>query len=126
MLQGFTFQVEGTDATGRQFYKEYVTDEKGEIHIEGLRVGEYTISELADEATETYILPDAAIITVETDSTASVKFHNKLKPTPPPTDSPQTGDNSHIGLFIALAAASLGSLGALTVFRRRGKKSNNR
>ena len=29
VLQGFTFKVEGTDATGRQFYKEYVTDEKG-------------------------------------------------------------------------------------------------
>ena len=67
VLQGFTFKVEGTDATGRQFYKEYVTDEKGEIHIE-LRVGEYTISELSNEATEKYILPDAATVTVEADS----------------------------------------------------------
>ena len=125
VLQGFTFKVEGTDATGRQFYKEYVTDEKGEIHIE-LRVGEYTISELSNEATEKYILPDAATVTVEADSTASVEFHNKLKPTPPPTDSPQTGDNSHIGLFAALAAASFGSLCVLTAVRRHRKKSNNR
>ena len=125
VLQGFTFKVEGTDATGRQFYKEYVTDEKGEIHIE-LRVGEYTISELSNEATEKYILPDAATVTVEADGTASVEFHNKLKPTPPPTDSPQTGDNSHIGLFAALAAASLGSLCVLTAVRRHRKKSNNR
>lgn len=125
VLQGFTFKVEGTDATGRQFYKEYVTDEKGEIHIE-LRVGEYTISELSNEATEKYILPDAATVTVEADGTASVEFHNKLKPTPPPTDSPQTGDNSHIGLFIALASASLGSLCVLTAVHRHRKKSNNR
>lgn len=125
VLQGFTFKVEGTDATGRQFYKEYVTDEKGEIHIE-LRVGEYTISELSNEATEKYILPDAATVTVEADSTASVEFHNTLKPTPPPTDSPQTGDNSHVGLFIALASASLGSLCVLTAVRRHRKKSNNR
>ncbi len=125
VLQGFTFKVEGTDATGRQFYKEYVTDEKGEIHIE-LRVGEYTISELSNEATEKYILPDAATVTVEADSTASVEFHNRLKPTPPPTDSPQTGDNSHVGLFIALASASLGSLCVLTAVRRHRKKSNNR
>lgn len=126
VLQGFTFKVEGTDATGRQFYKEYVTDEKGEIYIEGLRVGEYTVSELADEATEKYILPDAATVTVEVDSTASVEFHNKLKPTTPPKDNPQTGDHSHTGLWIALAAASLGSMGVLTVFSRRRKKSNNR
>lgn len=126
VLQGFTFKVEGTDATGRQFYKEYVTDEKGEIHIEGLHVGEYTVSELADKATEKYILPDAATVTVEVDSTASVEFHNKLKPTTPPSDSPQTGDHSHTGLWIALAAASLGSMGVLTVFSRRRKKSNNR
>lgn len=125
VLQGFTFKVEGTDATGRQFYKEYVTDEKGEIQIEGLRVGEYTISELADEATEKYILPDAATVTVEVDGTANVEFHNTLKPTPPPTDSPQTGDSSQIGLFALLGAASLGGIGALTVFRRRRKKSNN-
>lgn len=125
VLQGFTFKVEGTDATGRQFYKEYVTDEKGEIHIE-LRVGEYTISELSNEATEKYILPDAATVTVEADSTASVEFHNKLKPTTTPTDSPQTGDNSHIGLFAALASASLGSLCVLTAVRRHRKKSNNR
>ncbi len=125
VLQGFTFKVEGTDATGRQFYKEYVTDERGEIHIE-LRAGEYTISELSNEATEKYILPDAATVTVEADRTASVEFHNKLKPTPPPTDCPQTGDNSHIGLFIALASASLGSLCVLTAVRRQRKKSNNR
>ena len=85
-----------------------------------------TISELSNEATEKYILPDAATVTVEADSTASVEFHNKLKPTPPPTDSPQTGDNSHIGLFIALASASLGSLCVLTAVRRHRKKSNNR
>ena len=124
VLQGFTFKVEGTDATGRQFYKEYVTDEKGEIHIE-LRMGEYTISELSNEATEKYILPDAVTVAVEADSTASVKFHNKLKPTPPPTDIPQTGDDSRGGLFTLLAAASFGSLCVLTAVRRHRKKSNN-
>lgn len=118
VLQGFTFRVEGTDATGWQFYKEYVTDEKGEIHIEGLRVGEYTISELADEATEKYILPDAVTVIVEVDGITNVEFHNKLKPTPPPADIPQTGDNNHSGLFTLLAAASLGSLCLLTAVRR--------
>ena len=118
VLQGFTFKVEGIDATGRQFYKKYVTDEKGEIDIEGLRVGEYTISELADEATEKYILPDAATVIVEVDGITNVEFHNKLKPTPPPADIPQTGDNNHSGLFTLLAAASLGSLCLLTAVRR--------
>ena len=125
-LQGFTFKVEGTDITGRQFYKEYVTDEKGEIRIDGLRVGEYTISELSNKATEKYILPDAVTVAVENDRTVSAAFHNTLKPTPPPTDSPQTGDNSHTGLWLALAALSLGSLCTLTAANRHSKKSNTR
>ena len=125
-LQGFTFKVEGTDITGRQFYKEYVTDEKGEIRIDGLRVGEYTISELSNKATEKYILPDAVTVAVENDRTVSAAFHNTLKPTPPPTDSPQTGDNSQTGLWLALAALSLGSLCTLTAANRHSKKSNTR
>lgn len=38
VLKGFTFRVEGSDITGNAFSKDFVTDEKGQIHIEGLRI----------------------------------------------------------------------------------------
>ena len=38
VLKGFTFRVSGTDVTGNAFSKDYVTDENGQIKIDGLRM----------------------------------------------------------------------------------------
>ena len=44
-LEGFAFRI-----TGANGYDEtFVTDENGEIHVE-LRVGDYTVSEVSNEA----------------------------------------------------------------------------
>ncbi len=121
IVAGFTFKVEGTDITGQKFSKEYVTDENGQILIEGLRIGDYTISEVANEATARYELPDDILVTVHADKTVVAKFYNELTPV---TDIPQTGDTSNIALWAALAALSLAGAVAVgfATFRKKKKE----
>lgn len=47
-LDGFSFRVTGTD-----YDQTFKTDKNGEIFIEGLRIGEYTVSEVSDNACQT-------------------------------------------------------------------------
>lgn len=44
--------------TGANGYDQtFKTDKNGEIFIEGLRVGDYTVSEVSDGASANYVLP---------------------------------------------------------------------
>lgn len=54
--------------------------------IENLRIGEYTVSEVNNEASAMYILPGDKQATVKTGSTTIVEMHNELR------DTPKTGD----------------------------------
>mgnify|MGYP000254485309 FL=1 len=49
-LEGFSFRVTGTD-----YDQTFKTDKNGEIFIDGLRIGEYTVSEVSDNASAGYI-----------------------------------------------------------------------
>lgn len=124
VLKGFTFKVEGTDITGQPFCKEYVTDENGEIHIDGLRVGDYVISEVANEATEKYELPDAVTVTVLEGKTTVAKFYNKLIPKIP--DIPKTGDETNTPLWGALALISLAAAGVTAFIGYRKTKGKEK
>ena len=44
-VEGFSFRV-----TGKDYDQTFTTDANGEILIEGLRIGEYTVSEVSDDA----------------------------------------------------------------------------
>lgn len=118
-LKGFTFRVEGSDITGNAFSKDFVTDEKGQIHIEGLRIGDYVISEVSNKANEKYELPANVTVTVHEGKTVVAKFHNKLKPV---TDIPKTGDTTNMPLWAALAGISAIGAGAAAFFTFRKKK----
>lgn len=118
-LKGFTFRVEGSDITGNAFSKDFVTDEKGQIHIEGLRIGDYVISEVSNKANEKYELPANVTVTVHEGKTVVAKFHNKLKPV---TDIPKTGDTTNMPLWAALAGISAVGAGAAAFFTFRKKK----
>ena len=120
VLKGFTFRVEGTDITGNAFSKDYVTDENGQIHIEGLRVGNYVISEVSNKANEKYVLPDNVTVTVHEGKTVVAKFYNELKPVIP--DIPKTGDSTNLTLWASLAGASLLGIGVAAFFTFRKKK----
>ena len=93
-VEGFSFRVIGKD-----YDQTFTTDKNGEIVIDGLRIGEYTISEVSDKASSGYILPADQKVTIKTDETATVTMHNELR------DTPKTGDDFNLGLWVSLAAA---------------------
>ena len=101
-----------------------MTDENGEIRIEGLRVGDYVISEVSNEANERYILPDDVTVTVHAEKTVVVKFYNELKPEVP--DIPKTGDSTNMTLWAALAGVSLLGAGTAAFFTFRKKKEGGK
>ena len=93
-VEGFSFRVIGKD-----YDQTFITDKNGEIVIDGLRIGEYTVSEVSDKASSGYILPADQKVTIKTDETATVTMHNELR------DTPKTGDDFNLGLWVSLAAA---------------------
>ena len=62
--------------------------------------------------------------TVVVENEIGVGFVNEPVPTPEVPDSPQTGDDSHLWLWITLASASLAAIVILLVVDRKKRKSN--
>lgn len=112
-VKGFAFRITG--ANGYDVTLE--TDENGEIFIEGLRIGDYTISEVSNAASANYVLPADKQAAVKMDSTTIVEMHNVLR------DTPKTGDNSNLGLWIVFAGLSVVGIGVCSVlgFKKRRK-----
>ena len=96
-VEGFSFR--GTNADG--YDMTFTTDANGEILIPDLRIGEYTISEVNDEVSEDYVLPEDKLANVLTDSTTIVEMHNILR------DTPDTGDRRMTGVWTVLLAVSI-------------------
>ena len=115
-IEGRTFKITGSDFMGNLYEQEFQTDENGEINVE-LRVGEYTVSEIAGEDAGKYILPDDQTIEIKAGETTTVTMHNRLIPQTP--EIPQTGDHSSLALPLGLAALSAGGIAALPVLRKR-------
>ena len=113
-LEGFSFRV-----TGINYDKTFKTDKNGEIFIEGLRVGEYTVSEVSDNASAGYILPADKQATVQVGATTIVQMHNELR------DTPKTGDDFNPALWGGLAAACVMEAGVLGVVAFRKKKKED-
>ena len=100
-LKGFTFKVTGKDIFENEFSKEFKTDKNGEIFIENLRIGTYTIEEVSNDKTKNYILPEAQTVEVKNGETIDLSFYNKL------IEVPKTGDNSNIKLLVGIIILSL-------------------
>ena len=110
-LEGFSFGVTGTD-----YDQTFKTDKNGEIFIDGLRIGEYTVSEVSDNASAGYILPADKQATVTVGATTIVQMHNELR------DTPKTGDDFNPALWVSLAAVSLIGAGVLGIVGFKGRK----
>lgn len=114
-VEGFSFRVTSADGYDQTFK----TDKNGEIFIEGLRIGEYTVSEVSDSASAGYILPADKQATVKTDSTTIVEMHNEFR------DTPKTGDDFNLGLWVSRAAASVIGAGVLGFVGFKKKKKED-
>ena len=111
-VEGFSFRVTGTNGYDQTFK----TDKNGEIFIEGLRIGEYTVSEVSDSVSSGYILPADKQVTIKVDETATVEMHNELR------ETPKTGDDFNPALWIGLAAVSVIGAGVLGFVGFKNKK----
>lgn len=91
-VEGFSFRVTGPNG----YEQVFITDANGEIVIEGLRIGDYHVSEVNNEASQNYVLPADKDATIFAGSTTKVELHNELR------DTPKTGDESNPALWLAL------------------------
>ena len=114
-IEGFSFRVTGADGYDQTFK----TDKNGEIFIEGLRIGEYTVSEVNDSVSAGYILPADKQATVKVGATTIVEMHNELR------DTPKTGDDFNLALWVSLAAASVLGAGVLGFVGFKKKKKED-
>ena len=111
-VKGFAFRVTGANGYDMTFE----TDKNGEIVIDGLRIGEYTVSEVANNASAAYITPVDQNVTIKLDETAVVKMHNELR------DTPKTGDDTNMKLWYVLAGLSAVGIAVTSVVAHKKKK----
>ena len=115
-VEGFTFRVTGVNG----YDSTFTTDKNGEISVDGLRIGEYTVSEVSDNVSAGYIFPADKKVTVKVGETVEIEMHNELR------DTPKTGDDRKTSLWVALAGASaLGIVATVVASKRKKKKEGN-
>ena len=116
-VEGFTFRVTGVNG----YDSTFTTDKNGEISVDGLHIGEYTVSEVSDNVSAGYILPADKKVTVKVGETVEIEMHNKLR------DTPKTGDDRKTGLWVVFAGASaLGIVATVVASKRKKKKEGNK
>ena len=113
-LEGFSFRVTGANGYDRVFQ----ADAEGAILIEGLRIGDYTVSEVRDGTSDGYLLPADKTASVFEGAVTEVEMHNEKKPA---LEVPQTGDNSHMALWLGLLGISGIGAAAILLMRKRKK-----
>ena len=115
-VEGFTFRVTGVNG----YDSTFTTDKNGEISVDGLHIGECTVSEVSDNVSAGYILPADKKVTVKVGETVEIEMHNKLR------DTPKTGDDRKTGLWVVFAGASaLGIVATVVASKRKKKKEGN-
>lgn len=113
-VEGFSFQI-----VGDNYDETFKTDANGEILIENLRVGEYTVTELEDSVSAGYKRPDPVTVELVKDETLIVNVHNdKIS-----VDVPKTGDDSNLWLWLSLTVlSSCGFIGTICYLHKKKKQ----
>ena len=111
-VEGFSFRVTGANGYDQTFK----TDSTGKIEITGLRVGDYTVSEVSDNASANYVLPADKTVTIFADKTTVAQMHNELR------DTPKTGDESKPWLWMTLMGVSAAGAAVLGIAAYASKR----
>ena len=74
-VEGISFIV-----AGNGYEETFVTDKQGQIYVQDLVPGEYTITEVENDVTAKYIIEAGKTVTITpNDEPAEIEFHNRLK-----------------------------------------------
>ncbi len=112
-VEGFSFRVTGANG----YEQVFKTDKNGEILIENLRVGDYTVSEVSNSASANYVLPTDKKATIFEGAVTKVEMHNELR------DTPKTGDERNPALWMALmGVGAIGAVACGVLFVKMKKK----
>ncbi|MDO4286295.1 MAG: SpaA isopeptide-forming pilin-related protein [Eubacteriales bacterium] len=111
-VEGFSFRI-----TGDNYDQIFKTDSNGEILIENLRVGQYTVTEVEDSVSAGYKRPDPVTVELVPDETLTVRVHND-KVT---VDVPKTGDDTNIWLWVGIMALCAAGAGTAFFIGRKKK-----
>ena len=117
-VEGFSFRI-----TGNNYDRTFKTDKNGVILVENLRIGEYTVSEVNNKASKSYILPENKTTVVKHKAVTIVKMHNKKRTTP------KTGEEYSVDKWIGLGvtcAVVLAGLGVSAYLTRKRKKKEDK
>ena len=112
-VEGFSFRI-----TGENYDEIFTTDVNGDIFIENLRIGKYTVTEVEDEVSAGYKRPAPFEIELAADETLTVNVHNDKVTIP---NYPQTGDSSHMVLWCSLMLLSAGLLVSMILYLYKKK-----
>lgn len=112
-VEGFSFRI-----TGENYDEIFTTDVNGDIFIENLRIGKYTVTEVEDEVSAGYKRPAPFEIELAADETLTVNVHNDKVAIP---NYPQTGDSSHMVLWCSLMLLSAGLLVSMILYLYKKK-----
>lgn len=111
-LSGFSFRVTGPNGYDQTF----VTDENGHIVIGDLRIGQYLVSEVSNDANASYILPADVVVNIVTDTSISIEMHNIFR------DTPKTGDDFNLPLLITISSVSAAGIAVCVTLLLKKKK----
>ena len=111
-VEGFSFRVTGSNG----YEQVFKTDKNGEILIEGLRIGDYTVSEVSGSVSQSYVLPADKKATVFEGAVTKVEMHNELR------DTPKTGDTRNPALWLSLMGVAAVGAATCGVFALKNKK----
>lgn len=81
-------------------------------------IGDYTVSEVRDSSSDGYLLPADKTASVFEGAVTEVEMHNEKKPA---LEVPQTGDNSHMALWLGLLGISGIGAAAILLMRKHKK-----
>ena len=91
-VEGISFLV-----TGKDYAETFKTDAQGEIYIQDLPLGEYTVTEIENDITDRYVIEDGKTVTVEAGTEpATAEFYNKLKRGSLRIVKVETGTDTHL------------------------------
>ena len=115
-IEGFSFRVSGPNG----YEKVFTTDKRGEIFIEGLRCGDYRVSEVSDNASAVYVLPVDKIVAISADAEVKIEMHNELR------DTPKTGDDRNPALWYLLTGVGFAGAAVCDLFASKKKRKEKK